>query len=99
MRRSARPYGPVSDRERGIVKPCAETSWVLAMLDNEDTVFVVVTNAEQQYSIWPEALPLPAGWSAAAQRGSKAECLAFIDQVWTDMRPQSLREFLRESAS
>ena len=66
------------------------------MLDNENTVFVVVVNDEQQYSIWPEALPLPAGWTAAGQRGSKAECLARVEQVWTDMRPLSLREFLRE---
>lgn len=69
------------------------------MLDNEDTAFVVVTNAEQQYSIWPEPLPLPAGWSAAGQRGSKAECLAYIEQVWTDMRPLSLREFLHENGA
>jgi MbtH protein len=69
------------------------------MLDNEDTEFVVVTNAEQQYSIWPEALPLPAGWSAVGERGSKAACLAYIERVWTDMRPLSLREFLRASGS
>ncbi|HSX61366.1 MAG TPA: MbtH family protein [Tahibacter sp.] len=69
------------------------------MLDNEDTVFVVVKNAEQQYSIWPDALPLPAGWTDAGKRGSKAECLAYIEQVWTDMRPLSLREFLRENGA
>jgi MbtH protein len=69
------------------------------MLDSEQTVFIVVWNAEQQYSIWPEELDLPAGWSAADKRGSKAECLEFIEQVWTDMRPLSLREFLREHGS
>jgi MbtH protein len=66
------------------------------MLDSEETQFVVVSNAEQQYSIWPVELDLPDGWSAAPMRGSKPECLSYIEQVWTDMRPLSLREFLRE---
>jgi MbtH protein len=59
--------------------------------DDPETVFMVVKNHEEQYSIWPEYKPLPAGWTAAEKRGPKAECLDYIEQVWTDMRPLSLR--------
>ena len=51
----------------------------------------VVVNHEEQYSIWPAERDLPAGWSEAGKRGRKAECLEYIGQVWTDMRPKSLR--------
>lgn len=58
----------------------------------EETLrFKVVLNHEEQYSIWPAERPCPAGWNDAGFSGSKAECLAHIKQVWTDMRPLSLR--------
>ncbi|MGI5230219.1 MbtH family protein [Actinoallomurus sp. CA-142502] len=53
--------------------------------------YVVVVNDEEQYSIWAEHAPLPAGWHAAGFGGTKAECLAHIEEVWTDMRPRSVR--------
>jgi MbtH protein len=53
--------------------------------------FVVVRNDEDQYSIWPADQPLPAGWQDAGFAGAKADCLAHVDQVWTDMRPRSRR--------
>jgi MbtH protein len=53
--------------------------------------FVVVRNDEEQYSIWPVGRPLPAGWSDAGFTGTKADCLAHVDEVWTDMRPRSIR--------
>jgi len=52
---------------------------------------IVVVNDEEQYSIWPAERPFPAGWKAAGKQGSKEECLAYITEVWTDMRPRSLR--------
>jgi MbtH protein len=55
----------------------------------------VVVNDEDQYSIWPAVKPNPAGWRDGGKTGSKAECLEHIKQVWTDMRPRSLREQLR----
>lgn len=58
---------------------------------DDDTVFAVVINHEEQYSIWPSYKAIPAGWTATGMRGKKAECLAHIDEVWTDMRPLSLR--------
>jgi len=52
----------------------------------------VVVNHEEQYSIWPVAEPLPAGWRAEGTKGTEEECLAHIGRVWTDMRPLSIRE-------
>jgi MbtH protein len=63
------------------------------MSDNSDE-YVVVVNDEEQFSIWPAGREVPAGWSAGRFRGTKADCLAHIDAVWTDMRPRSLREAL-----
>ncbi|MER7455987.1 MbtH family NRPS accessory protein [Micromonospora sp. NPDC126480] len=56
--------------------------------------YQVVRNDEEQYSIWPEHKELPAGWTPDGVTGSKEECLAHIDEVWTDMRPRSLREWM-----
>lgn len=58
---------------------------------SEDTRYQVVVNEEEQYSIWPERRDLPLGWRGVGVVGSKAECLAHIETVWTDMRPLSLR--------
>ncbi|MEV7007976.1 MbtH family NRPS accessory protein [Streptosporangium sp. NPDC051022] len=52
----------------------------------------VVVNHEEQYSIWPEGRDLPDGWRPEGFSGAKEECLAHIDQVWTDLRPLSARE-------
>lgn len=62
------------------------------MFDRDDVIFQVVVNHEEQYSIWPEYKAIPAGWRAAGKTGLKKECLEYIEQVWTDMRPLSLRQ-------
>ncbi|GIH28762.1 MbtH protein [Acrocarpospora phusangensis] len=54
--------------------------------------YVVVRNGEEQYSIWWADRDLPAGWLAAGHTGTREECLAHIEEVWTDMRPRSVRE-------
>lgn len=59
-------------------------------------VYVVVVNQEEQYSIWPENREIPLGWQNAGKTGSKEECLAYIETVWTDMRPLSLRKKMHE---
>lgn len=68
------------------------------MFDEEDdsTIYTVVLNHEEQYSIWPAHRDIPAGWNEAGKRGPRAECLAYIDEVWTDMRPLSLRKHMEE---
>lgn len=58
----------------------------------DERTYRVVLNDEEQYSIWLADRELPAGWRAEGTEGSRDECLAHIDQVWTDMRPRSLRE-------
>jgi MbtH protein len=60
--------------------------------EQEDTtVYNVVVNHEEQYSIWPTYRIIPNGWRAVGQSGPKQDCLAYIKEVWTDMRPLSLR--------
>jgi MbtH protein len=61
--------------------------------DKEDrTIFKVVVNHEEQYSIWRVDRENPLGWKDTGKRGSETECLAYIKEVWTDMRPLSLRK-------
>jgi MbtH protein len=62
--------------------------------DSEDTTFRVVVNHEEQYSIWPDYLDVPAGWREVGVTGKKQVCLDHINEVWTDMRPLSLRKHL-----
>jgi MbtH protein len=61
--------------------------------EREDTtIYKVVVNHEEQYSIWPAHRENPLGWSDASFQGTKSECLRYIEIVWTDMRPKSLRD-------
>lgn len=60
--------------------------------DDDQRIYVVVRNDEEQYSIWPDGREVPPGWSVAGPTGVKRECLEYIERVWTDMRPRSLRE-------
>ena len=65
----------------------------MARDDAEDTtIYKVVINHEEQYSIWPADREPPLGWKEVGKQGCKAECLAYIKDVWTDMRPLSLRQ-------
>jgi MbtH protein len=68
--------------------------------DQEDnTIYKVVVNHEEQYSIWPADRDLPLGWREVGMSGTKEECLAYIKEVWTDMRPLSLRKKMEEAAA
>ena len=65
----------------------------MAWNDTEDTtIYNVVINHEEQYSIWPVDREIPLGWKAEGKSGTKQECLDHIEEVWTDMRPLSLRK-------
>ncbi|MGH2506409.1 MAG: MbtH family protein [Ktedonobacteraceae bacterium] len=63
--------------------------------EQEDTtIYKVVVNHEEQYSIWPAVRANALGWCDVDKSGSKSECLAYIKEVWTDMRPLSLRKHM-----
>lgn len=64
--------------------------------DYDNATFTVVVNHEEQYSIWPAEREIPLGWSSTGFQGSKQECLDQIQEIWTDMRPLSLRKKLEE---
>ena len=59
---------------------------------DDTTIYKVVVNDEEQYSIWAADRDTPPGWRDAGKSGPKDDCLKFIDEVWTDMRPLSLRK-------
>ena len=59
--------------------------------EDDSTIYKVVVNHEQQYSIYPADRANPLGWNNTGKTGRKSECLAYIKEVWKDMRPLSLR--------
>lgn len=63
----------------------------------DQTTYTVVVNHEEQYSIWPAHREIPLGWRDAGKSGPKDVCLAYIKEVWTDMRPLSLRQKMDEA--
>ena len=65
---------------------------------DDDTIYKVVVNQEEQYSIWPAQRENPSGWRDAGKSGTKADCLLFIKEVWTDMRPLSLRKKMEQAS-
>jgi len=78
----------LNDRLEGIDMSREETE--------DTTIYKVVVNHEEQYSIWPADRENALGWNDAGKSGTKAECLAYIEEVWTDMRPLSLRKKMEE---
>ena len=64
----------------------------------DKTTYTVVVNHEEQYSIWPAHREIPLGWKDTGKSGTKDECLIYIKEVWTDMRPLSLRKRMEEAA-
>lgn len=72
--------------------------------ENEEikATHIVLINEEEQYSLWPIYKKIPTGWRAVGRQGSEEECMKYVDEVWTDMRPRSLRERMeaaRQSAA
>lgn len=66
--------------------------------DQDDATFMVLVNHEEQYSLWPDYKSVPEGWRETGTRGSKQECLDYVEQTWTDMRPLSLRQAMEAQA-
>jgi MbtH protein len=69
-----------------------------AQQEEDKTIYKVVVNHEEQYSIWPAYKDIPQGWSDTGKTGTKDECLAYIKEVWTDMRPLSLKKKMEADA-
>ncbi len=67
-------------------------------MEDDKTIYKVVINHEEQYSIWPAHRENALGWRDAGKEGDKEECLAYIKEVWTDMRPASLRRHMNAEA-
>jgi MbtH protein len=65
--------------------------------EQDDRIYKVVVNHEEQYSIWFADREPPAGWREVGKEGRKEECLAYINEVWTDMRQMSLRKQMEEA--
>ncbi|HZR42280.1 MAG TPA: MbtH family protein [Ktedonobacteraceae bacterium] len=65
--------------------------------EEDQTIYKVVVNHEEQYSIWPADRENPLGWRDGGHSGLKPECLAYIKEVWTDLRPLSLRKHMEEA--
>ncbi|SIT01277.1 MbtH family NRPS accessory protein [Achromobacter sp. MFA1 R4] len=68
----------------------------MSCFDRDDAVLRVLVNDEDQYSLWPDFKATPPGWRDTGTKGDKQTCLAFVERVWTDMRPASLRRFMDE---
>ena len=65
----------------------------------DHTIYSVVINHEEQYSIWPAPKKMPKGWKTVGVKGDLATCTKYIEEVWTDMRPLSLRKRLKKGGS
>jgi MbtH protein len=66
--------------------------------EDENAEYLVLINDEEQYSLWPAFRDIPAGWTATGPRGKRRECLDWIENNWTDMRPKSLRDAMEKAA-
>jgi len=62
--------------------------------DDENGTFLVLVNDEDQHSLWPAFADVPAGWRKVFGEASRADCLAYVEEHWTDIRPESLRDRL-----
>ncbi|MCP5420861.1 MAG: MbtH family protein [Gammaproteobacteria bacterium] len=65
--------------------------------EDENGEYLVLTNQEAQYSLWPSFREIPAGWNAVGPRGKRQICLEWIEAHWTDMRPKSLIDAMATS--
>ncbi|MFC3499934.1 MbtH family protein [Micromonospora krabiensis] len=67
--------------------------------EDPDGEYLVLVNEENQHSLWPSFAAVPAGWTVARAAGTRQECLDFVEESWTDMRPRSLAESMQSPES
>ncbi|MGX1497391.1 MbtH family protein [Roseibium aggregatum] len=60
--------------------------------DDPDGIFHVLVNDEEQHSLWPEFVPIPEGWRSVFGPGKRQDCVDYVNENWTDIRPKSLRD-------
>ena len=65
--------------------------------DDDSGSFFVLVNDEEQHSLWPAFVDTPAGWRVVYGKAARAECLDYVERNWTDIRPQRLREKLKQA--
>ncbi len=73
----------------------------MANMDDEadgERMYIVLVNDEEQHSLWPSQKSIPAGWRAVREAGTKSECLKFVDEVWKDITPLSVRRQMTASS-
>lgn len=58
--------------------------------EDPDALYLVLVNDEGQHSLWPATITVPDGWVVVHERDSRSNCLAYVEEHWTDMRPNSL---------
>ena len=68
-------------------------------MDDDRYEYTVLINDEEQYSLWPTFKPVPKGWRQVGPVGKKADCLAYVEANWTDMRPLGVRQQLEKAAA
>lgn len=66
--------------------------------DDDNGQFYALVNDEEQYSLWPAFAEVPAGWRIAFGAAGRRECLNYVEENWTDMRPRSLRVAMESAA-
>lgn len=64
--------------------------------EDENGVYLVLVNAEDQHSLWPQFADVPAGWTVAHGPAGRQECLDYVNEHWTDLRPASLRKAMEQ---
>jgi MbtH protein len=74
-----------------MIQSSIESSVVKGESVSGQSMFVVLVNDEEQYSLWPSGKDTPPGWRATEMHGTEEACMKWVDEVWTDMRPASLR--------
>lgn len=65
-------------------------------LNDDKEQFLVLMNHEGQYSLWPSYKSIPVGWKEVFSENTKEKCLAYVENVWTDMRPLSLQKKMKK---
>lgn len=68
-------------------------------MDDDKQQYQVLVNHEEQYSLWPTFKEIPIGWKQVGPIGKKQDCVDYVEKVWTDMRPLSVRRQLEKAAA